>query len=103
MAQRWITTNASAGGPPARVVLPAGRCRRWYPVVQNVTGVSVAQLPLGLDALGAGVVVQTFGVGDLATIATHGLPVADDRVAIDVSIQGGAGASLAVIADDGCC
>ena len=103
MAQRWLTTGATSGGPPARVVLPAGRCRRWYPVVQDVTGLTVAQLPLGLDALGAGVVVQTFGVGDLATIATHGLPVADDRVAIDVSIQGGASGSLAVIADDGCC
>jgi hypothetical protein len=101
--QRWLTTEATSGGPPVRVVLPAGRCRRWWPVVQNVTGVSVAQLPLGLDPLGAGVVVQSFGAADLATIATHGLPVADDRVAIDVSIQGGAGASLAVIADDGCC
>lgn len=103
MARGWYDCGAVVGGPPVRVFLPVGRCRTVWPVVQSVTALSLVQLPTGVDVTQPGVVAQTINAVDIATASTAGLPLADDRVAVDVSIQGPPGSRIALIIDDGCC
>lgn len=100
--QTWLVTGAQNAGPPVRVVLPNGRCRRLYPVLQDCTGFSVVQLGVGATASGSPQIVQSFGAGDLARLQSEGLPLGDDRYQVDISIQGGANARAAVIVTDTC-
>lgn len=103
MARTWYDCAAAPGGPPVRVYLPAGRCRTWWPVVQSATTVNAVALPTGVDVGAPGTVAQSFGPAALATAQTSGLPLADDRVALDVQIQGPPGSRVALVIDDGCC
>lgn len=103
MGRKWYDCGANPGGPPVRVFLPAGRCRTWWPLVQSVTSLSAVALPTGVDGGVPATIVQTFGPADLATAQTSGLPLADDRVAVDIQIQGPPGSRVALVIDDGCC
>lgn len=102
--QRYLRTQASPGGPAVRVLIPPGACRRlWGVPSAGVTGVTITQLQDGSGGV-PGTVPQTFNAagGDLARLATTGIPVADDRAQLLVQMQGAPGSAFDLIIDDGC-
>jgi hypothetical protein len=99
---QWLVTGATSGGPPVRLTLPRGPCRRLFPVLQNCAGFTLTQLPVGATSSGSPLVTQTWAAADLGRLQSEGLPLADDRFQVDVQIQGGANARAALIVQDGC-
>lgn len=106
MAQVQLQWAGSPGGPAVRLLLPPGCGRRlWLQASTSVTGVTVAFFPSGLTS-GFPALQQTFTpASGLPQAQSSGLPVADDRVFVDISFQGAAGSQVAAVVDDGrpCC
>lgn len=106
MALVQLQFAGTPGGPATRLLLPPGCGRRLFLQASTaVTGVTVAMFPSGITS-GFPALIQTFTPAQgLPQAQTTGLPVADDRVYVDLAFQGAPGAQIAAVVDDGrtCC
>lgn len=99
MAFRWYDAATVPGGPPRRVVLPPGSCRRLQlQPAPGVAGVLWGWVQRGQDPT----TVQELTGAALQTAAAGWLLVPDDAGAVDLSHQGPAGTSVCFVLDDGC-